>query len=108
MNVAPRPVSITGGINGAAVRLDQVPTRANPGPGRRAGVSCCLGLAKAFEDVRQKVAEQSLRRYRARTSATSVVNAPQRHVDAAVPGRELDGVVDEIPDHLLQPIRIAP
>src|SRR5207247_10007413 len=94
-------------LHGAAVQLDQVAHDVEPEPeaalrARRARV----GLAKALEHVREELPRDAGAAVAHGDDRARIV-ALQAHVNAAADGRELDRVDQQVPDHLLQPARIA-
>src|SRR5438067_753978 len=97
----------TRGRHRAAVPLDQVAhdRQPEPQPPVRARARA-VGLPEALEDVRQEVGRNPDARV---THADHGVMRVAREPDGDAPAarRELDGVGDEVPDDLLQPVAIA-
>src|SRR6185437_13329317 len=97
-----------GGLNLAAVQLDDVTHDGESQP--HSGVltrARAVSLTKTVEHVRQKLT----------CNADPGIHDPDPHVvtdllelsvDATSRGCELKGVREQIPEHLLQPVRIAP
>ena len=95
------------GVHGAAVHLDQVADdrQAQPeaaGLPRRAGV----GLPEALEHVGQEVGRDADAGVADRHLDVRV-DALQPDLDTAAAAGELDGVGQQVPQHLLQPIGVA-
>ena len=67
----------------------------------------CVGLAEAFEHVREEVGRDADARV-AHANDHLLVLASQAHRHLAVRGRELDGIGQQIPHHLLQAARVGP
>src|SRR6266481_4663859 len=90
------------GIDVPAVQLDDVSHDGEPEP--EAAVSAadrCLALSEAVEDERKELVANALARVADRDPRHRVA-ALEPDVDAAARRRELDGVGEEVPDHLLQ------
>src|SRR5262249_26986862 len=95
------------GINRPAMQLDQVfdesqaeAEAAVPSSARR------VGLAEAVKDVWQEIRADAFARV-AHGDANVWVHALQLRFDATALRRELDRVGEQVPDDLLQPVRIA-
>ena len=93
--------------NAAAMELDDVPrngeaqAEASVGSRRRA-----IGLLEALEDVGQKLGFDALPVVR-HAESQGRIDALESEMNAATPRRELDGIAQEVPDHLLQSMRVA-
>ena len=91
----------------AAMRFDEMAADRQPEaepavrPRERA-----VGLAEALEEVGQELRRDAFPGV-ADADLDLRVDALQPHLDAAAAGRELDRVRQQVPDHLLQPLRIA-
>src|SRR5262249_39493271 len=79
--------------------------RSTPGPARRPS-ACRAGLPIAIEHIRQKFRFDALSRVTDGDLDVGVY-AFQTDLDAAALVRELDGVREQVPNHLLQTIRVA-
>ena len=66
-----------------------------------------VGLTEALEDVRQEARLDALARCRATAISTASPPAAATHRRRGRLGRELDRVREQVPDHLLQPLRVA-
>src|SRR5438876_341233 len=67
-----------------------------------------VGLPEALEEVGEKLGRDAPARVANRELEVGVHAALQPDVDAPALGRELDRVGEEVPHHLLQPLRISP
>ncbi len=103
----PLPLSRALDLGRAAVQLDQVADdrQAEPEPAVGAG-DRPVGLAEAVEDVRQEVGADADAGVGHPDDGVAPLLA-QADLDPARPGGELDGVGEQVPDHLLQPVGVA-
>src|SRR5215510_2007735 len=90
------------GLDRSAMQLDQVfdeskaeAEAAVPSGARR------VGLSEAVKDVRQEISADAFARV-GHGDANVRIHALQARFDAASLRRELDGVGEQVPDHLLQ------
>ena len=107
VKVAPCPSPALAACDGAAMHLDEMPDDREPeaeaaGLARRSGIR----LAKALEDVRQEIGADADAGV-ADDDLDVRVDALEPHLDPAALRRELDGVGQQVPHDLLQPIGIA-
>src|ERR1051325_3985759 len=95
------------GVKLSAVQLDQMThdRQAQPEPAVLARARA-VGLAKALEDEGQKLRLDS-RAGIADGDLDVRANAFESHLHAPVSGSKLDGVREQVPDDLLQAIRVA-
>src|SRR2546422_5227758 len=91
-----------------AVQLDQLTHDGKPAP--EAGVRArggAVGLSEALEDEGEEVGANASARV-AHDDLRAPVRQPDPDFDATALGRELDGVREQVPDHLLQAATVAP
>ena len=104
VKMAPEPGALSAEITRNEVR--RMRTIASPSPSRHACALSSIGLTKAFEHVRQKLCRDAW-------SSVAYLDCCVRfilcdaHLDDAARGRELGSIGKQIPDDLLQAIRVA-
>ena len=110
VKLAPRPFARALGRHGAAVQLDEVPDDGQPQP--EAAVRRAWSRCRPGGSARRRAAGTRARcpaPVSATTTSTGASRALQPRPRTRPPrGRELDGVGEQVPDHLLQPVRRRP
>ena len=108
VNVGPRPTPALDAITDPPCRLRQVlddrqaeTEAAVPARGGR------ISLLKALEDMREDVGRDALAAVGDLDVRVTVHTPAATHARVPSRGRELDGVADQVPHHLLQPDRVA-
>ncbi len=88
------------------MQLDQVLDEGQPEPESavraRAGA---IALAEALEHVREEVRRDAVAGV-GDDDLEVGIGPPQARLDAALPGGELHGIAEQVPHHLLEPVRI--
>src|SRR5207247_42597 len=101
------PLAATSCLDAASVQLDQLPHDREPDAETPVRASArAVGLPEALEQLGQERRGDALAAIRDRQLDVRA-RARQSELDPAPRGCELDGVAEQVPDHLLQAERIA-
>src|SRR5882724_7596049 len=95
------------GLDAATVQLHQLPGYGKPKP--KATVTACsagLGLPEAVEHVRKKLLADADTRV-SHPDFHHVAIAARVHFDTATGGSEFDGIAQQVPHNLLDPVRVG-